>query len=93
MDMSDIPEDERPKIEFPCQYPIKVLGDAAEDFEHFVLESMAKHAELERDTVKVKTSGKGSFQSVTITITATGVTQIEAIFVELKASGRVKMVL
>jgi putative lipoic acid-binding regulatory protein len=29
-----------PKIEFPCHYPIKVLGDAREDFIDRVFEIM-----------------------------------------------------
>ncbi|MCR8921207.1 DUF493 domain-containing protein [Dasania sp. GY-MA-18] len=93
MNFSDIPDDQKPKIEFPCQYPIKVLGDASDDFQQFVVELMNKHAEVDHDSVSVKASGKGTFQSVTITITAEGVTQLEAIHAELKLSSRVKMVL
>lgn len=93
MSVSDIPEDQKPKIEFPCQYPIKVMGDAAVDFQNFVVEVMEKHAEVDLDSIKIKQSGKGTFQSVTIIITATGVPQLEAIHADLKLSGRVKMVL
>ena len=93
MNFSDIPEDQKPKIEFPCQYPIKVMGDSADDFQQFVIDSLARHAEVDDSSLKVKQSAKGNFQSVTLTITATGVKQLEAIYADLKLSGRVKMVL
>ena len=93
MNISDIPEDQKPKIEFPCQYPIKVMGTATVDFKDYVIETMAKYADIEANSVKVKASGKGNFQSVTITITATGAPQLKAIYADLKSSGRVKMVL
>ena len=93
MNITDIPEDQRPKIEFPCDYPIKVMGTAASDFEVFVCDIMGKHAEIDVTSIKMKESSKGTFQSVTISITATGKPQIEAIYEELMKSGRVKMVL
>ncbi|MGK0441754.1 MAG: putative lipoic acid-binding regulatory protein [Pseudohongiellaceae bacterium] len=93
MSFSDVPEDQKPKIEFPCQYPIKVMGDAADDFQDYVIKVMQAHAEVDLHSIKMKQSGKGTFQSVTVIITATGVPQLEAIFAELKLSGRVKMVL
>ena len=30
--MADVTEPQAPKIEFPCQYPIKVIGTAGDDF-------------------------------------------------------------
>ena len=87
-------EQEPPKIEFPCEYPIKVMGDSAVDFKAFVVEVMAKHAgAIEDSEVSVRDSRNGTFQSVTVTITATGVEQLQAIHAELQASGRVKMVI
>ena len=41
----------------------------------------------------VKNSSKGKWQSLTVTIIATGKPQLEAIFADLKTSSRVKMVL
>jgi putative lipoic acid-binding regulatory protein len=83
-----------PKIEFPCSYPIKVMGDAAEDFSEFVVAVMSKHAgDINDADVSVRESRKGTFLSVTVTITATGVDQLTLIHEELKLSSRVKMVL
>ena len=87
------PED-APKIEFPCAYPIKVMGRSSPDFREFVVEVMSRHARLVVDEViQVRESRNGKFVSVTVTITATGVPQLEAIHEEFKQSGRVQMVL
>lgn len=86
--------DDSAKIIFPCDYPIKVMGRAADDFTVFVLDVMQRHAEtVLHEQVQVKQSRNGKFVSVTVTITATGEPQLRAIHQELMASGRVQMVL
>lgn len=83
-----------PKIEFPCPYPIKVVGDAAEDFREFVAAVLERHAgPIEVDELEVVSSRNGRFLSVRATIIATGEPQLQALFQELKASGRVHMVI
>lgn len=84
----------RPKIEFPCDYPIKVVGDSAADFESAVLDIVESHAgPIDRSRVRVRDSRNARFMSVTVFITATGERQLQAIFESLKATGRVHMVL
>lgn len=83
-----------PKIEFPCDYTIRVIGDAAPDFRAFVVDVVEQHAPgLEEHRVSVRDSSAGRFSSVQVTIVATGEPQLKALFEELKASGRVHMVL
>ncbi|PTU74085.1 DUF493 domain-containing protein [Pseudomonas mangrovi] len=84
-----------PKIEFPCpRYPIKVVGDAGEDFRELVIEVVQRHApDLDTTSLVVRESSKGRFVSVQVLITATGVDQLQAIHVDLRATGRVHMVL
>jgi len=87
-------EQQPPKIEFPCDYPIKVVGNAAHDFKDFVVEVMERHsASLITEKISVRASGNGKFVSVTVIIQATGIEQLQRIHEELKASGRVHMVL
>lgn len=90
-----LPEGEdAPKIEFPCAYPIKVLGEADETFTEFVVSVIQKYApDLDLATVSSRDSSKGTFRSVTVVITATGEPQIKALFEDLKSSSRVKMVI
>lgn len=84
-----------PKIEFPCDnYPIKIMGDAGPSLQQLVVDVMSTHAPgFDANTIKVKDSSKGRFQSLTVYITATGVDQLDTIHKALRASGIVKMVL
>jgi putative lipoic acid-binding regulatory protein len=83
-----------PKIEFPCDYLIKVIGDAAPDFTEFVTAVVERHAPgVAENNVTVKDSRGGRFASVNLTIWATGEPQLKALFEDLKSSGRVHMVL
>jgi len=88
------PGEEPPKIEFPCDYPIKILGDAHEEFSETVLSIVKGHApDMDETKIKIKESSKGRFVSVTVVIRATGERQLKAIFAELKTIDIVKMVL
>ncbi len=84
-----------PKIEFPCErYPIKVIGEAGEGFREAVIEVMQRHAPgFDETSLVVRDSRNGRFLSVQVLITATGVEQLQAIHVDLRATGRVHMVL
>ena len=88
------PGEEPPKIEFPCDYPIKILGDAAAGFTELAVSVVRKHApDMDESQVTVKESSKGRFVSVTVVIRATGKPQIEKIYADLKVIESVKMVL
>ena len=84
-----------PKIEFPCEcYPIKVIGDAGEGFADLVLDVVRRHApDLDVTTLTLRDSSNGRFVSVQVAIRATGVEQLQAIHIDLRATGRVHMVL
>ncbi len=85
---------EPPKIEFPCDYPIKVMGRSSGDFERVVFATVEAHAPgFDRDRVQVRDSRKGTFISLTIFITATGQPQLESLHQELLDTGLVQMVL
>ena len=88
-------EAKAPKIDFPCErYPIKVIGDAGEGFAELVVEVIQRHApDLDATSLVVRDSRNGRFLSVQVLITATGVEQLQAIHVDLRATGRVHMVL
>lgn len=85
---------DRPVIEFPCHnYPVKVLGDAHEDFHSLVLEVFARHAEICAPPAGAATSRNGRFLSLTVNIVATGESQLQTLHEELKALHLVKLVL
>ncbi|WP_079204637.1 MULTISPECIES: DUF493 domain-containing protein [Pseudomonas] len=84
-----------PKIEFPCaRYPIKVIGDAGEGFTELVVEVIQRHApDFDSTSLVVRDSRNGRFLTVQVLITATGVEQLQALHLDLRATGRVHMVL
>ena len=83
-----------PKIEFPCDYPIKVMGDSGDHLYQHVITVMERHAPgFDQTQITIRDSSKGRYQAITVNITATGKPQLEAIFADLKASTAVKMVL
>jgi putative lipoic acid-binding regulatory protein len=85
---------EAPKIEFPCDYPIKIVGAAAADFRETVVTIVEAHApEVREFEITENLSRSGKWISVRIKIRATGEEQLRTIFAELKATGRVQMVL
>ena len=87
-------EPDAPKIEFPCDYPIKVLGVSSESFEGVILEVFERHAPgFDQETITANVSRNGTYTSLTITITATGPDQLEALHQDLLATGHVKMVI
>jgi putative lipoic acid-binding regulatory protein len=89
-----VTEEKKPEIEFPCQYPIKILGDAHQDLIEHVVKVMNTHApKIAESDLKISHSSKGKWQSITAVIIATGKPQLDAIFADLKTSNRVKMVL
>jgi putative lipoic acid-binding regulatory protein len=92
MNKNDLPP---PVIEFPCpRYPIKVIGDAGEGFAEMVIEVMLRHApDFDSSTLTCRDSANGRFHSFQVLITATGPLQLAAINSDLRATGRVHMVL
>ena len=87
-------QQEPPKIEFPCAYPVKILGRSVPEFETVVLEVIEKHSPgFSRETISMRASREGTFVSMTVEITATGKPQLQALHQELMSTGLVQMVI
>ena len=83
-----------PKIEFPCDYPVKVLGRSHDEFEDRIVEVIERHAPgFPRDSLSLRLSGKGTFSALTVTIVATGPEQLDALHRDLMDTGLVNMVI
>jgi putative lipoic acid-binding regulatory protein len=84
-----------PKIEFPCErYPIKIIGEAGDGFTEMVVEVIQRHsADFDSTSLTIRDSKNGRYLSVQVLITATGIDQLQAIHSDLRATGRVHMVL
>jgi putative lipoic acid-binding regulatory protein len=91
---TDLSDEDAPKIEFPCLYPIKIIGFAESDFQATVVEIVERHTgKITAELIKVRQSSQQQYLSVTITIAATGKDQLENIFSDLKRVDSVKLVL
>jgi putative lipoic acid-binding regulatory protein len=86
--------EESPRIEFPCRYPIKVMGLDENNFREAIIDIIRQHEpDLSYEDINFRPSRHGKYLAVNVIINAQGVEQIEKLFNDLKASGRVAMVL
>ena len=87
-------EPETTKIVFPCDYPIKVIGDTRAEFHQNVYDIVLKHdPTVTTDRVSQRTSRKGNFISISIILWVKSPEQLEGLFNDLKELDSVRMVL
>ena len=79
-------------LEFPCSFTYKVMGHAKPELVDQVVEVIQRHAPGDY-TPSVKPSSKGNYLSVSITINATHIDQVETLYKELGELELVRMVL
>jgi len=71
-------------IEYPCDFPLKIVGTAQAGYAQAVLEIVHRHApDFDASTMEMRPSSKGKYLSLTCTIRATSREQLDALYVEL----------
>lgn len=81
-------------IEYPCDFPIKVMGASRAGFAQAILEIVERHApDLDASTVAMRRSREGKYLSVTATIRARSREQLDALYRELSDHPMVAIVL
>ena len=81
-------------LEFPSEFPIKVMGRAKDGFAQLVFEIVRKHApDYDGATMELRPSKANNYLSVTCTIVARSREQLDALYVELSGHPDVTMVL
>lgn len=81
-------------FEFPCEYPLKVMGRRSDDFRSIVLGIVQKHAgPIAPDKIEERPSKDGNYLSLTCTIQAQSKAQLDAIYRELTSCERVLVAL
>jgi uncharacterized protein len=86
--------EESHRIVFPCDYPVKIVGENRDSFTETVIELTRRHApEFTEEHVQVRASRAGNYCAVTITIRATGEPQLRELHETLKAHPLVRLVL
>ena len=81
-------------LEFPCAFPLKIMGLAGDALAQAVLEVVLRHApDFDGATMGMRASSGGKYLSLTCTINATSKAQLDALYRELSSHPLVKVVL
>jgi len=81
-------------IEYPCEFPVKIMGLTQPGFAQAVLEVVRRHVtDFDAATMAMKTSKHGKYLSITCVINATSREQLDALYKELCDHPMVVMVL
>ncbi len=85
---------EESPLTFPCQFPIKAMGLAADDFDLLVVEIVRRHApDIKEAAVTSRLSRGGKYVSVTVTVDAESREQLDTVYRALHAQERVLILL
>ncbi|MEX2496175.1 MAG: DUF493 domain-containing protein [Woeseia sp.] len=86
--MSDEP------LEFPCEFPIKMMGRDQPEFHQAALSIVERHAgSVDASAVRVAASSNGRFVSITVTINARSREQLDNIYRDLTGDEQILVAL
>lgn len=81
-------------LEFPCTFPLKIMGLADSALAQAVLDVVLHHApDFDGATMEMRASSGGKYVSLTCTINATSRLQLDSLYRELTGHPLVKVVL
>lgn len=81
-------------FQFPCDFPLKVMGRRGDDFRSLVLGVVQKHAgPIDPANIEERPSKDGNYLSLTCTFRAQSREQLDALYRELTSCERVLIVL
>ncbi len=81
-------------FEFPCSFPIKIMGKDTTELHQVVREIIHRHVDdINEDAFKSRKSAQGTYISITVTIMANNKQQLDNIYLELTACDHVSMCL
>jgi putative lipoic acid-binding regulatory protein len=87
-------QQDAPLIEYPCAFPIKIMGHTRAGFAQAMLEIVRRHApDFDGATMEMKSSKHGKYLSITCTINAASREQLDTLYRELCDHPMVVMVL
>jgi len=81
-------------LQFPCQFPIKVMGKNTSSFIGDIQAILCSHfPELEVSSIQKKESKEGKYISISITVEAQNKEQLDKLYLEITGHGEVVMAL
>ncbi|MEO6022072.1 MAG: DUF493 domain-containing protein [Burkholderiales bacterium] len=88
------PDEKESLLQFPCDFPIKIMGLTRDDFAQTILEIVRRHApDYNGVTMEMRSSSAAKYLSLTCSINATSQKQLDDLYRELSAHPMVRMVL
>jgi len=81
-------------IEYPLDFPIKIMGRRHDHFAQTVVDIVRRHApDWDAATLEMRLSKSGTYLSLTATIRAVSRAQLDALYTELSGHPMVSVVL
>jgi uncharacterized protein len=81
-------------LEFPCDFPIKVMGAATDEFRSLALGIITRHfGQPAPGSIEERPSSGGKYLGITVTVRAESKAQIDAAYVELTSCRQVLVAL
>lgn len=81
-------------LEFPCDFPVKIMGKTQEGFAEAMVAIVVRHApDFDAATVEMRASKGGNYLSLTCTVRATSKEQLDALYREITGHPMVSMAL
>jgi len=81
-------------IEFPCHFPIKVMGEVHDAFTSTVIEIIKqKNEKFDPSTIEMKGSSEGRYISLTCFVYVTSKPELDDIYRSLSSHPMIKVVL
>lgn len=94
MDKIEAPDERTSLIEYPSDFPIKVMGQHHPEFAATLTDVVLKHDPVfDPATVEMRPSKAGNYLGLTFTVRATSREQLDALYQELSGHPMVKIVL
>jgi len=92
--LSDLIPPEKSLIEYPSDFPIKIMGQMQDAFAQTICELVVLHdPSFHAGKMEMRPSAKGNYLSLTVTIRATSREQLDNLYRELSSHPMVKVVL
>lgn len=81
-------------FEFPCDFPVKVMGRDFEQMHSVLTDVLARHASPEcMASLKKQESSSGKYTSLTVIVSADSKEQLDNIYLDLTASPHILVAL
>jgi uncharacterized protein len=81
-------------LEFPCDFPVKIMGLAVADFAQTIAAVVSAHApDFDAATMEMRPSSGGKYLALTCTIQATSQAQLDDLYRALSSHPMVKVAL